>query len=492
MLRPYELRQLNSLVRSAKTMYNDDRIEFYEERMAELDLVIQNGTIVTAGDVFDADVGIAGAKIVALGDKLTGRRALDAQGMYVLPGFVDAHVHMQLPIGDMVSADDFCSGTIAAACGGTTTILDFVTPERGQPLFEAVAARRAEADGRVAVDYALHLTAVDAAPPTLDALSALAGQGYTSLKMYTTYPALKVNDGEMLALLQTCQEQGILPLVHAENHHAIEYLRARLLAQGKTGPKWHPHSRPPLVEAEAVHRVLALAGLVDAPLYIVHLSCAESLAALQFARSRGQTAYAEVCTQHLLLSDQAYHLPDLEGANFVLAPPLRSASHQEALWHALAHGQLDVVSTDHCPWTREQRARGRDNWARIPNGMPGVETRMPLIFQEGVNAGRLSLRRMVDVCATTPARLMGLYPRKGTVAIGSDADLVLFDPSQEWTLRASQLHQNVDHCPYEGWRGRGYPHTVLLRGQIIVRDGRFVAQTARGTFIPRHRFEPDR
>ena len=461
--------------------------------MVELDLVVQNGTVVTAGDIYRADVGIAGERIAALGEGLRGQRVLDAQGMYVMPGFVDAHVHMQLPAGGLVSADDFRSGTVAAACGGTTTIVDFVTPGRGQPLREALAARRAEADGQVAVDYALHLTAVDAAPQTLDALPALAGEGYTTLKMYTTYPGLRLDDGEMLAVMEACREAGILPLVHAENDQAIAYLRTRLLAQGQTGPAQHPHSRPPLVEVEAVHRALALAGLASTPVYLVHLSCAGSLAALQAARARGQVACAEVCVQHLLLSDQAYRLPGFEGAHFVLAPPLRPAAHQAALWRALADGVLDVVSTDHCPWTRAQRARGRDDWTQIPNGIPGVETRVPLMFQEGVHAGRLSLQRMVDVCATAPAQWMGLYPRKGTVAVGSDADLVLLDPSQAWTLHAGQLHQNVDHCPYEGWQGHGRPHTVLLRGQVIVRAGEFVAgesvaEAAGGTFLPRRRF----
>jgi dihydropyrimidinase len=458
--------------------------------MPKLDLVVQNGTVITASDVYHADLGIVEGKIAALGKHLVGNQVLDASDRYIFPGFVDLHVHMQLPIGDptggIVSADDFGTGSIAAACGGTTTIIDFVTPERGQSLAQAVELRRAEADGHVAIDYALHLTAVDATPGTLAALPELAAQGYTSLKMYTTYQTLKVNDADMLALFQACRENDILALVHAENHDSIAYLQNKLVAENKTGPEWHPHSRPPLVEAEAVHRVLTLAQLAGAPVYFVHLSCAESLVAVRSARERGQSVFAEVCPQHLLLSDQAYRLSDFAAANFVLSPPLRSAHHQAVLWRALADGQLNVVSTDHCPWTQAQRERGKNDFTRIPNGLAGVETRVPLIFDAGVHAGRLTLERFVDVCATTPAKLAGLYPRKGTIAIGSDADLVIFDPTRPWTLSAKTLHHNTDHCPYEGWQGKGYPETVLLGGRTIVHNNKFVGAPGMGHFLARH------
>ncbi|MBN1582709.1 MAG: dihydropyrimidinase [Anaerolineae bacterium] len=458
--------------------------------MPQFDLVVQNGTIVTASDVYHTDVGIIGGKIAALGRCLVADQVLDASNKYVFPGFVDFHVHMQLQVGDavagIVSADDFRTGSIAAACGGTTTIVDFVTPERGQSLTQAVEQRRANADGRVAIDYALHLTAVDATPCTLAALPELAAQGYSTLKMYTTYDTLKVNDADMLALLQACRDNGILALVHAENHDSIAYLQRKLVSENKTGPEWHPFSRPPLVEAEAVHRVLTLAHLVGAPLYLVHLSCAESLAAVRAARERGQSVFAEVCAQHLLLSDQVYRLPAFQAANFVLAPPLRDASHQDVLWRALSGGELNVVSTDHCPWTRAQRERGKTKFTDIPNGIPGVETRVPLIFYKGVIAGRLTLARFVDVCATTPARLAGLYPRKGTITVGSDADLVIFDPARPWMLSAKTLHHNTDHCPYEGWQGQGYPETVLLGGRTIVLDTEFVGNPGMGHFLARY------
>jgi len=449
-----------------------------------VDLVIKNGTIVTASDIYQADIGVEGEKIVLMGHGLSGQEVIDATGCYVFPGFVDAHVHLSLVVGDMVSSDDFTTGTIAAACGGTTTVLDFVTPEPGQSLPEATIARRREADGQVAIDYGLHLTAIDAAPQTLQALPELAAQGYTSLKLYTTY-AMRLDDDQLLRLLAVARECQLLPLVHTENHAAIAYLQARFLAEGKTGPRYHPLSRPPVVEAEAADRVLTLAGLTGTPVCIAHLTCRETLAAVARARSRGQAVYAEVCPQHLLLSIDAYDRPGFEGARFVLSPPLRPRSHWQPLWQALADGGLQAVSTDHCPWTLEQKRRGCDDFTQIPNGVPGIETRVPLLYSEGVGKGRLSLNRFVEVCATGPARLFGLYPQKGTIAVGSDADLVLWDPNKEHTLTQENLHMNVDYSPYEAITVKGYPILVLLRGQVIVRDNEFVGQVGAGRFLKR-------
>ncbi len=452
-----------------------------------MDLVIRGGTVVTAAETFRADVGIAGEQIAGLGRKLAGRREIDAGGMLVLPGFVDAHVHLDMRIGELATGDDFASGTRAAACGGTTCVVDFVDPQAGEPLPQAVARRRAQADGRVCVDYALHLTAIDARPGTLDALPGLARAGYTSLKLYTTYPALMVSDAEMLALMEAAAACGILPMVHCENHAAVEHLKRRLLSAGQIGPTAHPLSRPPGVEAEAVVRVLALAAVAGAPVYLAHLSTVQALAALEAARSEGQPAWAEVCTQHLLLTEAEYQRPGFEASRFVCAPPLRPAEHPTALWHALSAGRLGAVSTDHCPWTQAQRLRGRDDFTQIPSGLPGIETRLPLMYHHGVRAGRLSLNRLVEVGATAPARLLGLSPRKGSLAVGADADLVVFDPEREVTLSAATLHQATDECPFEGWTVRGYPVTVLSRGQEVVRDGEFVGQPGAGRFVPRRR-----
>jgi len=450
-----------------------------------MDCVVKNGTIVTAERIVKADIGIQGEKIAAIEPGLKGDKIIDASGLYVFPGFIDPHVHLLMAIGDLISSDDFTTGTIAAACGGTTTVIDFTENYRGDDLLEGVKARRAQADGKVAVDYSLHLTLADATEKTLAQLSLLAKEGYASAKLYTTYEGLRLQDGEILRLLAATRDCGVLPMIHTENNDAISYLTAELLRQGKTAPKYHPMSRPPLVEAEAANRVAILAQLVNAPLYIAHLTCRETLERVQAARQRGQQVYAETCPQYLLLSQDDYERPDFEGAKFVLSPPLRDKSHWDVLWSALADGALQVVATDHCPWYYEtQKVRERDSFAKIPNGAPGIETRVPLLFSEGVGKGRLSLQRFVEVCATAPARLFGLYHRKGTIAVGSDADLVIYDPDREVTLSYKTLHQRVDYCPYEGRVVRGYPRTVLLRGQVIVEDGRFIGYAGQGQFIP--------
>jgi dihydropyrimidinase len=460
----------------------DERLRFGLEDI--MDCVVRSGTVITPDGVVDADVGIAGEKIAAIRAGLEGERVIDAKGHYVFPGFVDAHVHLQMDVGDITSTDDFASGTIAAACGGTTTVIDFTCNFRGDDLLEAAAARRAEADELVAVDYTLHLTLADASERTLAQLSELAGEGYASAKLYTTYQGLNLSDGEMLRLLAGTRDCGVLPMVHTENHDAIAYLTAELLRQGKTAPRYHPLSRPPVVEAEAANRVATLAQLVDAPVYIAHLTCRETLDALRRARQRGQQIYAETCPQYLFLSEDDYHRPGFEGAKYVLSPPLRSRANWDVLWQALADGELQVVSTDHCPWYYEtHKTRGRDSFAQIPNGAPGIETRVPLLFSAGVDEGRLSLRTFVDVCAANPARLFGLYPQKGAIAVGSDADLVIYDPQREVSLSVESLHQRVDYCPYEGHVVRGYPRTVLLRGKPIVEDGQFVGAAGQGRFV---------
>jgi len=451
-----------------------------------MDWVVKNGTVITAEGTVSADIGIEGEKIVALGTNLDGGQTIDADGLYVFPGFLDAHVHLQMAVGDIMTGDDFASGTIAAACGGTTTVIDFTENCRGDDLGDGVRRRRAQADGHVAVDYALHLTLADASEGTLAHLAALSKEGYTSAKLYTTYEGVRLQDREFLILLAAARDCGVLPMVHTENDHAIAYLTDLLLRQGHTAPKFHPASRPALVEAEAANRVAVLAQLVGAPLYIAHLTCQETLERAEAARQRGQRVYAETCPQYLLLSQDDYERPGFEGAKFVLSPPLRDKANWDVLWSALADGKLQAVSTDHCPWSyRTQKVLGRDSFAQIPNGAPGIETRIPLLFSEGVIQGRLSLERFVEVCATGPARLFGLYPRKGTIAVGADADLVLYDPTRRVTLSYQQLHQQVDYCPYEGLAVQGYPHLVMLRGQVIVQGGRFIGHAGQGQFIPR-------
>ena len=449
-----------------------------------MDCVVKNGMVVTADRTIVADVGIQGGKVAAVAQGLQGGRVIDASGHYVFPGFVDPHVHLEMTVGEIASSDDFFTGSVAAACGGTTTLIDFTSNYRGDELSAGVERRRAQADGRVAVDYALHLTLADASVRTLTQLSRLAVEGYASAKLYTTYQGLRLDDEEILRLLAATRDCQVLPMVHTENHAAIAYLTQQLLGQGKTAPRYHPQSRPPLVEAEAAQRVAVLSALVGAPWYIAHLTCRETLEVVQAARSRGQTVFAETCPHYLLLSEDDCARSGFEGAKFVLSPALRSRDNWDVLWKALADGQVQVVSTDHCPWYYEtQKVRGRDSFAQIPNGAPGIETRVPLLFSEGVGKGRLSAQQFVRVCATEPARLFGLYPRKGTIAVGSDADLVIYDPHRELTLSVQALHQRVDYCPYEGTVVQGYPRTVLLRGQVIVDGGEFVGRAGQGEFV---------
>jgi dihydropyrimidinase len=449
-----------------------------------MDCVIKNGTVVTADRTIVTDVGIQGGRIAAIDRELQGERVIDASGHYVFPGFVDAHVHLEMMVGDIASSDDFFSGSVAAACGGTTTLIDFTSNHRGDELSAGVEKRRAQADGRVAVDYALHLTLADASERTLTQLPRLAAEGYASAKLYTTYQGLRLDDEEILRLLAATRDCQVLPMVHTENHAAIAYLTQQLIGHGKIAPRYHPQSRPPLVEAEAARRVAVLAEVVGAPWYIAHVTCRETLDALQAARSRGQAVFAETCPHYLLLSEDDCARPGFEGAKFVLSPALRSRDNWDVLWMALAEGQVQVVSTDHCPWNYgTQKVRGRNSFAQIPNGAPGIETRVPLLFSEGVGKGRLSAQRFVQVCATEPARLFGLYPRKGAIAVGSDADLVIYDPHKQLTLSANMLHQRVDYCPYEGTVVQGYPRTVLLRGHVIVDGGEFVGRAGQGEFV---------
>jgi dihydropyrimidinase len=449
------------------------------------DLVITNGTLVTAEATTRTDLGISNGRIAAIGGEPVGRETIDATGRLVIPGAIDEHVHLQMPVGEFASSDDFYSGTVAAACGGTTTILDFVEPKPAQPLLNALADRRAEADGKVVIDYGLHMTLSRADDETLAQVPDSIQAGASSFKLYMAYEGLRLNDGGLLRALAVLREKGGRPLVHAENHHAIAYLTALALAEGRTGPENHPLTRPDHMEAEAIHRLLALAHVTGTPVILAHLSCALGLDAVRAARARGQQVWIETCPQYLLLDEQEYRRPGFEGAKFVMAPPPRTDRDRAALWAGLAFGEIDTVATDHCPFFfKSQKIRGRDDFSRIPGGAPGIETRLSLLYTHGVRAGRLTLERWVEVCCTAPARRFGLGTRKGTLAVGADADVVIFDPERPVILSAEHLHQNVDYCPYEGWEVQGYPETVLSRGEVIVRDGEFTGTPGRGRFLP--------
>jgi dihydropyrimidinase len=447
------------------------------------DLAIVNGTLVTAEATARADLGITDGQIASVSTGLTARETIDATGMLVIPGAVDEHVHLQMPVGDFTSSDDFYTGTVAAACGGTTTVIDFVEPEPDQPLLEALTARRAEADGKVAVDYGLHMTLRQPDDSTLDQIPDTIGAGSSSFKLYMAYEGIRLNDGGLFRALTALQKVGGRVLVHAENHYAIAYLTAQALAEGRTGPENHPLTRPVLMEAEAINRLLAIAGVTGTPVVLAHLSCALGLEAVRAARARGQTVWVETCPQYLLLDEREYRRPGFEGAKFVMAPPPRTEADRAALWAGLASGEVNMVATDHCPFFYEtQKTRGREDFTRIPGGAPGIETRLTLTYTHGVRTGILSLERWVEVCCTEPARRFGL-PGKGTLAVGADADVVIFDPDREVTLAAETLNQNVDYCPYEGWQVRGYPMIVLSKGKVVVRNGDFVGTTGDGRFL---------
>ena len=448
------------------------------------DLVITNGLLVTSEAVARADLGITRGRIAAIGERLSGLETIDATEKLVLPGAIDEHVHLEMPVGEFASSDDFFTGTVAAACGGTTTVIDFAEPTPGQPLVEALAERRAIADGKVVIDYGLHMTLSRADDETLGQVPASIEAGTASFKLYMAYEGLRLDDGGLLRSLAALREHGGRALVHAENHHSIAYLTARALASGRTGPENHPLTRPDFMEEEAIHRLLALARVTGAPLVLAHLSSALGLEAVRAARERGQAVWVETCPQYLLLDEDEYLRPGFEGAKFVMAPPPRTAADRAALWAGLAAGEINTVATDHCPFFyATQKTRGRDDFSRIPGGAPGIETRLALLYTHGVRAGRLSPERWVEVCCTEPARRFGLAPRKGTLSVGADADVVIFDPDRRVTLKAETLHQNVDYCPYEGWKVQGYPQTVLSRGEIIVRDGEFTGAAGRGQFL---------
>ncbi len=460
-----------------------------------MDTVIRNGLVVTASDTFAADVGILKGRIAHLGD-LSGvdaGRVIDASDRYVLPGGVDIHTHLDTPSFGTTTADDYLTGTIAAACGGTTSIVDFCQQERGQSLADAIAAWHARARGKAAIDYGFHSVIIDPTDAVIDELGTLPDLGVTSFKVFLAYKGMNmVDDDTLIRALQQARRAGCIVMVHAENGDAVHHLQRELVAKGCLTPEYHATSRPPRVEAEATARAIALAEVMGASVYIVHVSCGEALEEVTRGRARGVDVRAETCTQYLYTSEEDLSRPDFEGGKFVFTPPPRPRHNQEVLWRALADGDLQVISSDHSPWNWEsQKQMGREDFTRIPNGAPGIEERMMLVFQ-GVRDGRLSLSRFVDITATTPARVFGMYPQKGTIAIGSDADLVIWDPARELTLSQKTLHQNVDYTLYEGMTVTGVPSTVLLRGKVIVDQREFVGTSGFGRYVHRRRSDTAR
>lgn len=458
-----------------------------------LETVIRNGVIVTSSGAAPGDVGISGGRIVQLGGEMTAAREIDASGHLVIPGGVDVHTHLDAPGDGFDSADDFLSGTIAAACGGTTTIVDFCQQKRGQTLHEALDGWHAKANGKAVVDYGFHIIVVDFNEAVERELGELPGEGVSSFKLFLAYKgAQMVDDRTIVRTLAQARKSGALVMVHAENGDGADFLVEQNLAVGNITPKYHALSRPPIVEGEATNRAIALAEIAEAPLYIVHLTCRESLDAVIAGRLRGVDVNAETCTHYLYATSDDLDRPEFEGAKWVFTPPARSKQDQALLWRALSMGTLQAVSSDHGSWSfGEHRQRGRNDFSKIPNGAVGIEERMTMVYQ-GVVAGRFSPSRFVDLVSTTPAKLFGLYPEKGNIAVGSDADLVLWNPDATTTVTQSALHHGGDYSLYEGQQVRGLPGTVLSRGEVIVEQGQFVGDAGRGRFLKRKRYDRSR
>jgi dihydropyrimidinase len=450
--------------------------------------LIRGGQVVSPSGAVTADVLVDGETIAAVGapGTLTGDETIDATGKYVLPGGIDAHTHMEMPFGGTFSHDTFATGTTAAAWGGTTTIIDFAVQAKGTSLLATLDKWHEKADDNCAVDYGFHMIVSDVNDTSLKEMETCIGAGVTSFKMFMAYPGVFYStDGEILRAMQKSRENGSTIMMHAENGIAIDELAAQAVAEGRTDPVHHSYTRPPELEGEATSRAITLAKVTGSPLYIVHLSAAQALAAVAQARNEGQNVFAETCPQYLYLSIEDMARPGFEGAKFVASPPLREKSHQTDLWRGLRTNDLSVVSTDHCPFCfKDQKELGRSDFRAIPNGMPGVEHRMDLLHQ-GVVAGELSLARWVETCSTTPARMFGLYPRKGVIAPGSDADIVIYDPLATQTLSAETHHMNVDYSAYEGFELTGKVETVLSRGSVVVSPSGFSGSTTHGRFLSR-------
>jgi dihydropyrimidinase len=460
------------------------------------DTVIQNGTIVTATDTYAGDLGISGEKITAIARDLpveNAGRVIDAAGKLVMPGGIDVHTHLDMPFGGTKSSDDFESGTIAAAHGGTTTLIDFAIQYKGQTLREAFETWMKKAEGKAAIDYGFHCIITDLNDARLEEMGQLVREGVPTFKLFMAYPGVfMLDDATIFRAMGAAAKYGGMICMHAENGGAIDVIVQRALAEGKRAPKFHALTRPTTAEAEATSRAIALAEMAGAPVYIVHLSCNDALERVREARDRGLATYAETCPQYLYLSIENFDVPGFEGAKYVFTPPLREKWHQEKLWQGLAKDDLQVVSTDHCPFCyKEQKELGKDDFTKIPNGGPGIEHRMSLVYSGGVHGGRFSANRFVQLVATAPAKLFGLYPRKGTIAVGSDADITVFDPKAEQVISAKTHHMRVDYSMFEGIRVTGLPKLVLSRGRTVIASGKFMGRAGAGQFVKRQTATPN-
>jgi dihydropyrimidinase len=458
-----------------------------------MSVLIKGGRIVTAADDYVADIYVEDETVTLIGESLDQQadKVIDATGKYVLPGGVDPHTHLDMPFGGTVTIDDVESGQISAAFGGTTTHVDFIIQPPGRSFSEAFDEWKAKANGKQVIDMGYHMAVTDLKEGgTLEELATLPDQGITSYKLFMAYKgALMVDDETLFRVMQVAAETGALVMVHAENGDAIDVLVKEALAEGKTEPKFHALTRPPETEGEATNRAIQLARVAGCKLYVVHVSCQESVEPIELAREKGWDVWGETCTQYFFIDQSYLERPDFEGAKYVYTPPPRAKENHEVLWRAVENDVLSVISTDHCAFLWDgQKTLGKDDFSKIPNGAPGLENRMQMIHEFGVRAGRISLNRMVELLSTNPAKYFGLYPRKGTIAVGSDADLVVFDPERKVTISAATHHSKSDYSLFEGTKVTGAPQVVLLRGRVLVEGDELVAQPGVGEFIRRARF----
>jgi dihydropyrimidinase len=454
-------------------------------------VLIKNGNVITAVDNYNADILIEDDKVAVIGRSLDmeADRTIDAFAKLVIPGGIDPHTHMELPFGGTFASDDFRTGTIAAAHGGTTTIIDFAVQYHGESLIQAVDNWHKKAEGKTAIDYGFHLITTDLPDERVLEMRQLINEGVISFKMFMAYPGVfLVDDATIFRAMKNAGKWGGLICMHAENGIVINEIIKHALAEGKTAPKYHALTRPTKAEAEGVHRAIAIAEMAEAPVYIVHLSCADALEEVCEARDNGLPAYAETCPQYLFLDYSLYEREGFEGAKWVMTPPLREKWNQDKLWQGLQGNDLQVISTDHCPFCMKEKELGRDDFTKIPNGGPGVEHRMSLIYNGGVAGGKIGLNRFVELTSTSAAKLFGLFPRKGTIAVGSDADIVIFDPNEEMTISAATHHMNVDYSAYEGMTVKGVTKTVLSRGRVVIEDGKYAGKQGDGQFLRRGTF----
>ena len=457
-----------------------------------MSILIKNGRVITAVDDYMGDVFIEKETVSLIGKSLEmeADEVIDASGKYLFPGGLDPHTHLDMPFGGTVSADDFETGTLAAAHGGTTTLIDFAIQTKGHSTLEALDTWHAKAEGKTAIDYGFHMIVTDLDDKRIHEMKMLADDGVTSYKLFMAYPGvLYVDDGTIYRAMRAAGENGTVVCMHAENGIVIDEIVKIALAEGKTEPKYHALTRPTRMEAEGVHRAIAIAEVAHVPVYIVHLSSSDALEQVMLARNRGVHAFAETCPQYLFLDHSYYEQEGFEGAKYVMTPALREKWNQDELWKGIKFGNLQSISTDHCPFCfKDQKILGINDFSKIPNGGPGVENRMSLVFNGGVNSGRISLNKFVELTSTAAAKTFGLFPKKGTIAIDSDADIVIFDPQRKETISVNNActhHMNVDYNAYEGFEVTGFTETVLSRGKVIIKDCEYVGKKGDGKFLKR-------